>query len=62
MRSQLTWAFAQYKGAGPTILQNQMRVAAMQHRSQSGCHVPHTSLMLLLACYVVLVMTETNTV
>lgn len=31
-------------------------------RSQSGCHVPHTSLMLLLACYVVLVMTETNTV
>lgn len=30
--------------------------------SPSGCHVLRTSLMLLLACYVVLVMRETNTV
>lgn len=30
MGSQLTWAPGQYMRAGPTVLQNQMRAAALQ--------------------------------
>lgn len=39
-----------------------MRLLLGRDYSQCACHVLHTSLMLLLACYTVLVMTETNTV
>lgn len=60
MGSQLTWEPGQYTGARPTILQNWdfARVSCHSVSSAAVCN----SMILLISRYVVLAMTETNTV
>lgn len=60
MGSQLTWEPGQYTGARPTILQNQDFARVSCHSVSSTA--PCSSMILLISRYVVLAMTETNTV